>query len=66
MKQIWKTFSRMSSQIFSFIVLHIAYIIGIGITAMVAKILGKYFLIKDPLTTSWQKRNHNKSTETMY
>jgi hypothetical protein len=46
--------------------LHFVFIIGIGITAIVSKIVFKKFLIKDYSFTSWKKRLTKINLNKMY
>lgn len=46
--------------------LHIVFIIGIGVTAIVSKIVFKKFLIKDYSFTSWKKRLTKINLDKMY
>jgi hypothetical protein len=66
MKKIWHKFSEKSRLISSFIFLHIAYYIGIGITSVIAKISGKHFLDSSLENSTWVKRNENNEIDRMY
>ncbi len=57
---IWKKIKEFQQSVFNFLVLHIVYFIGIGLTAMVAKAVGKHFLTREYQSTSWQKAGTTK------
>ena len=43
-KRVLEPFSKVMSSIINFILLSVAYFIGIGVVSMIAKIFGKHFL----------------------
>ena len=64
-----KIFQKISQkvQIFTnFILLHIIYFLGIGISAVIAKIVGKNFLEMNPKKSSWEKYSQSNDLKTMY
>lgn len=48
------------------ILLHVLYIIGIGITSFVAKIVGKKFLNMYPQKSTWEKSSGSSNFKRMY
>jgi len=48
------------------IALHFVFIIGIGFTAIISKLLFKEFLIKHYSFTSWKKHLNSKKINKMY
>jgi len=52
--------------IINFLFLNLAYFLGIGITSIIAKVVGKHFLEMEAKKTSWQKYSKSKDLKTMY
>lgn len=48
------------------ILLHILYLLGIGMTSLLAKLTGKRFLNIFPKSSTWEKPTKNESLERMY
>ncbi|MCL4208919.1 hypothetical protein KJZ63_04815 [Patescibacteria group bacterium] len=48
------------------IALHFIYFVGVGLTAIVAKIVGNKFLIKEHTQTSWKKYKISKNINKMF
>ncbi len=66
MLYLWIYFQKKVNFIINFIFLHFAYYIGIGITSIIAKIIGKIFLNIRNDQTSWHKINRKQSLKRMY
>jgi ABC-type antimicrobial peptide transport system permease subunit len=57
----WHKFKELQQRLFNFLVLHVVYFLGIGVTACVARVVGKHFLTYQHSTSSWQKAGTTKS-----
>jgi hypothetical protein len=66
MRRTWNKFQLYGKVISSFVFLHLAYGIGIGVTALVAKCMGKHFLHTSIQHSTWEKRNQKQQLDTMY
>lgn len=64
--QIFKKVNKIIQTVTSIILLYIMYLIGVGLTAVLAKIIRKQFLNMSPRVSSWQKHSQSESLETMY
>lgn len=55
-----------SKDITSFIFLSLSYVIGVGLTSIIAKLLGKFFLNMKPEKTTWVVHHNDSLWEHMY
>lgn len=62
----FRILSRRSRDITSFIFLSLSYLIGVGLTSVVGKLFGKYFLEMTPKKTTWVAHKNDSSWEHMY
>lgn len=51
----WKKIKDIQQEIFNYLVLNVVYLIGIGLTAIFAKVIGKNFLTSHYKDSSWKK-----------
>jgi hypothetical protein len=49
-----------------FILLHLIYLVGVGTTALFAKIVGKHFFIQKDTKTSWVNYKESLDAERMF
>ena len=64
---IFRAFNKKSKHLTSVIFLHAAYFIGIGITAVCGKLIGKHFLpVVTKNTSSWVRHVSDSEFERMY
>ncbi len=49
-----------------FVLLHIVYVIGIGLTAIVAKIFGKHFVLNKVTQSSWVTHSNKGDSSRMF
>jgi hypothetical protein len=50
----------------NFLLLNLAYFLGIGISSIIAKLAGKHFLEMKTKRTNWQKYTKSKNLKKMY
>ncbi len=62
----FKLFGETVANIVNFFLMLIAYIVGIGLTSIVARISGKRFLDYKKKDSYWIKRNQGKEKEERY
>ena len=66
MIQLLRIISARMKDVTTFILLHLAYLLGIGVTSLVAKLVGKHFLNMNPEGSSWKKHPAQNNLDTMY
>jgi len=65
-KKYLKLFSTKFQNLVEKIILIFVYIVGIGITSIIAKILKVDFLKMQPKKSTWEKPSGSKKLESMY
>ena len=63
LKKFWLKIKDRQQAVFNFLVLHVVYFVGIGVTAVFAKIVKKNFLQKKYNQSSWQKSGTTQPIE---
>lgn len=65
-KEIKNQIKKRVDKLIENIALHIIYFVGIGLTAIVAKIVGNKFLTKEHTQSSWKKYKISKNITKMF
>lgn len=64
--KIFRRFSSKLQAITSTIFLSLSYVVGIGVSSCVGKVIGKRFLKESPAVSMWENHVRDVTTDRMY